>query len=98
VVHPRQARPSATSFAGDAGHRAGASRAINQPNGACSSAGPTRVGRVTTLYAALTPSTTATATSIGSVEQRIMGIKQMQIAQRPVSFEVAALDVTTDPT
>ena len=67
-------------------------RAINQPNGAVLVTGPTGSGKSTTLYAALhavNDGDRSILTIEDPVEQRIMGIKQMQIAPKAgVSFEV----------
>jgi type IV pilus assembly protein PilB len=67
-------------------------RAINQPNGAVLVTGPTGSGKSTTLYAALhavNDGERSILTIEDPVEQRIMGIKQMQIAPKAgVSFEV----------
>jgi type IV pilus assembly protein PilB len=67
-------------------------RAINRPNGAVLVTGPTGSGKSTTLYAALhdvNDGDRSILTIEDPVEQRIMGIKQMQIAPKAgVTFEV----------
>jgi type IV pilus assembly protein PilB len=67
-------------------------RAISQPNGAVLVTGPTGSGKSTTLYAALhavNDGDRSILTIEDPVEQRIMGIKQMQIAPKAgVTFEV----------
>jgi len=67
-------------------------RAINRPNGAVLVTGPTGSGKSTTLYAALNAvndGDRSILTIEDPVEQRIMGIKQMQIAPKAgVTFEV----------
>jgi type IV pilus assembly protein PilB len=65
--------------------------AINQPNGAVLVTGPTGSGKTTTLYAALNAvndGERSILTIEDPVEQRIPGIKQMQIAPKAgVTFE-----------
>ena len=67
-------------------------RAINRPNGAVLVTGPTGSGKSTTLYAALNAvndGDRSILTIEDPVEQRIAGIKQMQIAPKAgVTFEV----------
>jgi type IV pilus assembly protein PilB len=67
-------------------------RAINRPNGAVLVTGPTGSGKSTTLYAALhavNDGERSILTIEDPVEQRIAGIKQMQIAPKAgVTFEV----------
>jgi type IV pilus assembly protein PilB len=67
-------------------------RAINKPNGAVLVTGPTGSGKSTTLYAALhalNDGARSILTIEDPVEQRIAGIKQMQIAPKAgVTFEV----------
>ena len=66
--------------------------AINRPNGAVLVTGPTGSGKSTTLYAALNAvndGERSILTIEDPVEQRIAGIKQMQIAPKAgVTFEV----------
>jgi type IV pilus assembly protein PilB len=67
-------------------------KAINKPNGAVLVTGPTGSGKSTTLYAALhalNDGARSILTIEDPVEQRIAGIKQMQIAPKAgVTFEV----------
>jgi len=67
-------------------------RAINRPNGAVLVTGPTGSGKSTTLYAALNAlndGERSILTIEDPVEQRIAGIKQMQIAPKAgVTFDV----------
>jgi type IV pilus assembly protein PilB len=67
-------------------------RAIKKPNGAVLVTGPTGSGKSTTLYAALTElndGERSILTIEDPVEQRIPGIKQMQIAPKAgVTFDV----------
>jgi len=67
-------------------------RAINRPNGAVLVTGPTGSGKSTTLYAALNAvndGDRSILTIEDPVEQRIAGIKQMQIAPKAgVTFDV----------
>ena len=67
-------------------------RAINRPNGAVLVTGPTGSGKSTTLYAALhavNDGERSILTIEDPVEQRIAGIKQMQIAPKAgVTFDV----------
>jgi type IV pilus assembly protein PilB len=67
-------------------------KAINKPNGAVLVTGPTGSGKSTTLYAALhalNDGARSILTIEDPVEQRIAGIKQMQIAAKAgVTFEV----------
>jgi type IV pilus assembly protein PilB len=67
-------------------------RAINKPNGAVLVTGPTGSGKSTTLYAALSvlnDGERSILTIEDPVEQRIAGIKQMQIAPKAgVTFDV----------
>ncbi len=67
-------------------------RAINRPNGAVLVTGPTGSGKSTTLYAALNAvndGERSILTIEDPVEQRIAGIKQMQIATKAgVTFDV----------
>ena len=67
-------------------------RAINKPNGAVLVTGPTGSGKSTTLYAALhalNNGDRSILTIEDPVEQRIAGIKQMQIAPKAgVTFDV----------
>ncbi len=67
-------------------------RAIHRPNGAVLVTGPTGSGKSTTLYAALhalNDGDRSILTIEDPVEQRIAGIKQMQIAPRAgVTFDV----------
>ncbi len=67
-------------------------RAINRPNGAVLVTGPTGSGKSTTLYAALNAvndGERSILTIEDPVEQRIAGIKQMQIASKAgVTFDV----------
>ena len=67
-------------------------KAINKPNGAVLVTGPTGSGKSTTLYAALhalNDGERSILTIEDPVEQRIQGIKQMQIAPKAgVTFEV----------
>jgi type IV pilus assembly protein PilB len=67
-------------------------RAINRPNGAVLVTGPTGSGKSTTLYAALSElndGERSILTIEDPVEQRIAGIKQMQIAPKAgVTFDV----------
>jgi type IV pilus assembly protein PilB len=67
-------------------------RAINKPNGAVLVTGPTGSGKSTTLYAALSElndGERSILTIEDPVEQRIAGIKQMQIAPKAgVTFDV----------
>jgi type IV pilus assembly protein PilB len=67
-------------------------RAINKPNGAVLVTGPTGSGKSTTLYAALNvlnDGARSILTIEDPVEQRIPGIKQMQIAPKAgVTFDV----------
>jgi type IV pilus assembly protein PilB len=67
-------------------------RAINRPNGAVLVTGPTGSGKSTTLYAALhavNDGERSILTIEDPVEQRIPGIKQMQIAPKAgVTFDV----------
>jgi type IV pilus assembly protein PilB len=67
-------------------------RAIKKPNGAVLVTGPTGSGKSTTLYAALTAlndGERSILTIEDPVEQRIAGIKQMQIATKAgVTFDV----------
>jgi type IV pilus assembly protein PilB len=67
-------------------------RAIKKPNGAVLVTGPTGSGKSTTLYAALTAlndGERSILTIEDPVEQRIAGIKQMQIAPKAgVTFDV----------
>ncbi len=67
-------------------------RAINRPNGAVLVTGPTGSGKSTTLYTALNAlndGDRSILTIEDPVEQRIAGIKQMQIATKAgVTFEV----------
>ena len=67
-------------------------RAIRQPNGAVLVTGPTGSGKSTTLYAALNAvndGERSILTIEDPVEQRIAGIKQMQIASKAgVTFDV----------
>src|SRR6202035_3466333 len=66
--------------------------AINRPNGAVLVTGPTGSGKSTTLYAALhvvNDGERSIITIEDPVEQRIAGVKQMQIAPKAgVTFEV----------
>src|ERR1019366_8286084 len=66
--------------------------AINRPNGAVLVTGPTGSGKSTTLYTALNAlndGERSILTIEDPVEQRIVGIKQMQIATKAgVTFEV----------
>ncbi len=68
------------------------SRAIKKPNGAVLVTGPTGSGKSTTLYAALSAlndGERSILTIEDPVEQRIAGIKQMQIAPKAgVTFDV----------
>src|SRR6202023_2519610 len=67
-------------------------RAIRRPNGAVLVTGPTGSGKSTTLYAALNAlndGERSILTIEDPVEQRIAGIKQMQIAPKAgVTFDV----------
>jgi type IV pilus assembly protein PilB len=67
-------------------------KAINKPNGAVLVTGPTGSGKSTTLYAALhalNDGARSILTIEDPVEQRIAGIKQMQIAPKAgVTFDV----------
>jgi type IV pilus assembly protein PilB len=67
-------------------------RAVNRPNGAVLVTGPTGSGKSTTLYAALhvlNDGERSIITIEDPVEQRIAGIKQMQIAPKAgVTFDV----------
>ena len=67
-------------------------RAINRPNGAVLVTGPTGSGKSTTLYAALhavNDGERSILTIEDPVEQRIAGIKQMQIAPKAgITFDV----------
>jgi len=67
-------------------------KAINKPNGAVLVTGPTGSGKSTTLYAALSvlnDGARSILTIEDPVEQRIPGIKQMQIAPKAgVTFDV----------
>ncbi|HTQ67977.1 MAG TPA: ATPase, T2SS/T4P/T4SS family [Solirubrobacteraceae bacterium] len=67
-------------------------RAINRPNGAVLVTGPTGSGKSTTLYAALhavNDGDRSIITIEDPVEQRIAGIKQMQIAPKAgITFDV----------
>jgi len=67
-------------------------KAINKPNGAVLVTGPTGSGKSTTLYAALhalNDGARSILTIEDPVEQRIAGIKQMQIAPKAgVTFEL----------
>ena len=79
--------------AGHAARRAGTlPQAINRPNGAVLVTGPTGSGKSTTLYAALNAlndGERSILTIEDPVEQRIAGIKQMQIAPKAgVTFDV----------
>src|SRR5207253_8692212 len=66
-------------------------RAIHRPNGAVLVTGPTGSGKSTTLYAALhvlNDGERSILTIEDPVEQRIAGVKQMQIAPKAgVTFE-----------
>ncbi len=66
--------------------------AINKPNGAVLVTGPTGSGKSTTLYAALNvlnDGERSILTIEDPVEQRMQGVKQMQIAPKPgVTFDV----------
>ncbi len=78
------------------------SRAIHRPNGAVLVTGPTGSGKSTTLYAALhalNDGERSILTIEDPVEQRIAGIKQMQIAPKAgVTFDVGpALDAARRP-
>jgi type IV pilus assembly protein PilB len=70
----------------------GFTRAINKPNGAVLVTGPTGSGKSTTLYAALNvlnDGERSILTIEDPVEQRIAGVKQMQIAPKAgVTFDV----------
>ena len=77
-------------------------RAIKRPNGAVLVTGPTGSGKSTTLYAALNvlnDGERSILTIEDPVEQRIAGIKQMQIAPKAgVTFDVGpALDAARRP-
>jgi type IV pilus assembly protein PilB len=67
-------------------------RAINRPNGAVLVTGPTGSGKSTTLYAALSvlnDGERSILTIEDPVEQRLQGVKQMQIAPKAgVTFDV----------
>jgi type IV pilus assembly protein PilB len=67
-------------------------RAVNKPNGAVLVTGPTGSGKSTTLYAALTvlnDGERSILTIEDPVEQRLPGVKQMQIAPKAgVTFDV----------
>jgi type IV pilus assembly protein PilB len=70
----------------------GFTRAINKPNGAVLVTGPTGSGKSTTLYAALNvlnDGERSILTIEDPVEQRMAGVKQMQIAPKAgVTFDV----------
>jgi type IV pilus assembly protein PilB len=77
-------------------------RAINRPNGAVLVTGPTGSGKSTTLYAALSAlndGERGIITIEDPVEQRIAGIKQMQIAPKAgVTFDVGLRSIVrADP-